>query len=112
MPKRNDRVAPPPGDGEWDVRFGTSDAAKGWESLCTQAAGNTLKAWRTLRSQPRAIPPSGRHHQLKGALATDAGLEQWQIEVTGGGRIHYVIDDDKHTVFIRAASTGHPKKTE
>jgi len=112
MPKRNDRVAPPPGDDEWDVRFGTSDAAKGWESLCNQARCNTHKAWQILRSTPRVIPPTARHHQLKGNLGIDGGLEQWQIEVTGGGRIHYVIDDDKRTVFIKAASTGHPKKTE
>jgi hypothetical protein len=27
-PKRLDRVAPPPTPAEWDVRFGTSEAAK------------------------------------------------------------------------------------
>lgn len=27
-PKRNDRVAPPPKSGEWDVRFGTNEAVK------------------------------------------------------------------------------------
>ncbi len=36
-PKRGDRVTVPPPDDEWDVRFGTSDAVKGWEELCRHA---------------------------------------------------------------------------
>ena len=43
-PKRLDRVAPPPVQGEWDVRFGTSEAAKGWDELCAHAAGSTRRA--------------------------------------------------------------------
>lgn len=33
MPKRGDRVAPPPGAGEWDLRYGDSRAVEGWEQL-------------------------------------------------------------------------------
>jgi hypothetical protein len=54
-PKRKDRVAPPAGPGEWEIRFYTSEAAKGWEVLCQQAAGNTAKAWHLIRADPR--PP-------------------------------------------------------
>jgi hypothetical protein len=39
-------------------------------------------------------------------------LPQWQIEVTGGGRIWYLIDEDNHTIWIQYASLQHPKKTE
>jgi hypothetical protein len=39
-PKRKDRVAPPPGPDEWEVRFGTTEAAKGWDELCRHAAHN------------------------------------------------------------------------
>jgi hypothetical protein len=40
------------------------------------------------------------------------GLEQWQYEVTGGGRIWYLIDPGKKTIWIRHAGTGHPKATD
>jgi hypothetical protein len=39
-------------------------------------------------------------------------LEQWQFEVTGGGRIWYSIDDAARTVWMTDASVGHPKATE
>lgn len=115
-PKRGDRAAPPPGPDEWDVRFGKNDAAKGWEQLAQQAPGNTLRAWQRLRTDPAPSPAEPRQHQLKGSLATapHAGdqMPQWQIEVTGAGRIWYLVDDDRKTVWIVEARTGHPKATE
>jgi hypothetical protein len=39
-------------------------------------------------------------------------LEQWQCEVTAGGRIWYCIDDKHKTVWMTRASPGHPKQTE
>jgi hypothetical protein len=54
--------------------------------------------------------------RLRGSLARrkfgGSELEQWQIEVTGGGRIWYLVDDDAHTVWLVHAGTGHPKATE
>lgn len=32
-----DRVAGPPPEGQWDVRFGTGDAAAGWDQLALSA---------------------------------------------------------------------------
>ncbi|TWD81588.1 hypothetical protein FB561_2704 [Kribbella amoyensis] len=111
--KRGDQVAPPAQPGHWELRFGSSDAAKGWDELCRQAAANTLRAWEALRADPRPFPQTDRHHRLKGkALSTVNGLEQWQYEVTGGGRVWYVVDEDRRTVWIRHAGTGHPKATD
>ena len=39
-------------------------------------------------------------------------LEQWQVEVTGGGRLWYCIDDARRRVILVLASTRHPKGTE
>ncbi|MGH3300350.1 MAG: hypothetical protein ACRDOK_01500 [Streptosporangiaceae bacterium] len=114
-PRRRERVAPPPGPREWDIRYGTSDAARGWEDLCRQAPGNTRDAWQVMRANPRP-PQDGRHQQLRYDLATrkfgDRELEQWQIEVTGSARIWYLVDDETRTVWIVHAGTGHPKATE
>jgi hypothetical protein len=114
-PKRNDRVAPPPRPGEWEIRYATSEAAKGWEDLCRQAPGNTRDAYDVMRTNPRP-PQDGRHHRLRHDLATrkfgGQELEQWQIEVTGGGRVWYLVDDEARTVWLVHAGTGHPKATE
>ena len=68
-----------------------------------------------MRSSP-GRPETPRHSQLRGKLATaeygGRTLEQWEIEVTGAGRIFYLLDKDKHTVRITKAQAGHPKATE
>lgn len=117
-PKRGDRVAPPVGPGEWDVRFGDNEAVRGWEALSQKEPGNTRKAWELMRRSPGPGPgrPNDRHHQLKFDLATGTRsgreLPQWQIEVTGAGRIWYLLDEDRRTVWVVYASTGRPKSTE
>ena len=114
-PKRKERIAPPPINDEWEVKCGETEAGKGWAELEKQAPGNTRKAWDDLRTNPRAATDS-RHHRLRANLASrlfeGRVLEQWQIEVTGAGRIWYLIDDVKHTVWVVRASCGHPKATE
>jgi hypothetical protein len=61
-------------------------------------------------------PPRSVITASKGSLGTATwkgeALEQWQFEVTGGGRIWYVIDDTKRTAWIIYAGTGHPKATD
>ena len=39
-------------------------------------------------------------------------LEQWQIKVSGSGRIWYLPDDQEHKVWVVYASMAHPKQTE
>lgn len=101
---------------EWHVRFSTNEAGKGWEELCQQAAANTRDAFYAMVKNPRPAPPTSRHHRLRGSLGTHTkggvAMEQWQIEVTSGGRIWYAIDDEKRTVWVVYASPRHPKETD
>jgi hypothetical protein len=85
-PRRGDRVTVPPPQEQWDVRFGTGDAADGWEELCRHALAT---------------------HRHNGR-----DLEQWEYEVTSGGRVRYVIDDGNRTVWLIYASPRHPKDTD
>jgi mRNA-degrading endonuclease RelE of RelBE toxin-antitoxin system len=114
-PKRLDRVAPPSVNDEWHVRFGTSEAAKGWDDLCTHARGKTREAFELIRANPRP-PQDDSHYRLRGSLASRSfnarELEQWQIKVSGSGRIWYLPDDENHTVWLVYASPAHPKETE
>jgi hypothetical protein len=77
------------------VRFATGEAAKGWEQLSTQAAANTRAAWHLMRTDPAPATRTERHHRLKGELAhgTHRGetMDRWQIEVTAGGRLWYLL---------------------
>jgi hypothetical protein len=73
-PKRGDRVTVPPPDNEWDVRFGTGDAVKGWEEPCRHALANTRRCLETLRADPRSRTDHERRHRLRGDLATHRQL--------------------------------------
>lgn len=117
MPRRKDRVAPPPTDRQWDIRYLTSEAVEGWEDLCRPAPGPTNACWEVLRSAPTRPRNPARQHQLKGAslgerVVEGRTVEQWQYEVTGAGRVWYCPDPEKRTVWISFASTSHPKITD
>ena len=109
-------MAPPPGPGDWDIRFRNNDAARGWEELCRQAPGNALAAWSAMRRSPTPPTDSKRQHRLHREMGTGVvkgrALDRWQIEVTGGGRVWYLVDADKATIWIDYAGPGHPKATE
>lgn len=114
MPKRRERVAPPPKPSGWDLRYATGEAVSGWEQVCAAAPGNARTAWERITDDPR--DRSDRQHPLKGILGTrlvnGKTLAQWQYEVTGGGRLWYCIDDQGRIVWLTAATVGHPKATE
>ncbi|MDQ2873567.1 MAG: hypothetical protein M3Y33_01545 [Actinomycetota bacterium] len=115
-PRRGDRVTVPPPQDQWDVRFATSDAVTGWEELCRHALANTRRCLEILRAGPRSGAGHDRQHRLRGDLAVHRhngrDLEQWEYEVTTGGRVRYAIDDDNRTVWLVYASPRHPKDTD
>ncbi|QUH00107.1 hypothetical protein HUO13_04120 [Saccharopolyspora erythraea] len=114
--KRKQRIAPPAAPGQWEVRCGINDAGKGWEDLCRQARGNTRWAWEQMSTDPMPNPETPRHHRLKGRLWNGSfegrELPMWQIEVTSGGRVWYLVDEECSTVWVVAAGTAHPKATD
>lgn len=114
-PKKNDPVAPPPINGEWHIRFGTTEAAKGWQELANRAANNLRRAWDLMRLDPCPARQTSRHEQLRAVCqpgAVEGGvMPRWQIEVTGGDRVWYLLDVENHTVWIDHAG-AHPKATE
>ncbi len=73
-----------------------------------------LLAWERLTVDPRSR--SERQHPLRGDLGTRVvngqTIEQWQYEVTAGGRLGIRTDDDRRVVWLMDAMVGHPKATE
>jgi hypothetical protein len=77
---------------------------------------NARRCFEALRADPRSRSDHDRQHRLRGDLAihrhNGADLEQWEYEVTSGGRVRYVVDDATRTVWLVYASPRHPKDTE
>jgi hypothetical protein len=115
MGRRGERVAPPPVPGGWDLRFGDSEAAAGWDDLCARAPGPARDAWEILTAEPRRRTHPHRQHRLAGNLGSRVvggeELEQWQYEITGAGRLWYCIDDVRQRVILVFARSGHPRQT-
>jgi hypothetical protein len=114
MPKRKERVAPPPPDNGWDLRYANNEAVKGWDPICAAAPSNARTAWEKITADPRER--NSRQHPLKGSLGqrivNGIEMEQWQYEVTSAGRLWYCIDDQALTVWLSDGHVGHPKATE
>lgn len=114
-PKKGDRVSVPPLNG-WNVVFGTTEAVTGWEELCRVALPSAHRCLDALRSDPLCRSNWSRQHQLRGRHATKAwkgsDLEQWEYEVTSGGRVRYLVSVETSTVILVYASPRHPKDTE
>jgi hypothetical protein len=68
-----------------------------------------------MRQDPRP-PHDQSHYQLKGGLSArefgGRSLEQWQIKISGSGRIWYLPDDEERTVWVVYASMAHPRQTD
>jgi hypothetical protein len=112
MPKRGDRVAPPARPGEWELRHqGTS--ADGWDKLCDNTPSAALACYEALAAKPTQL--SGRQKRLRGDLDTRTiggkPLEQWQYEVTAGGRVFYCPDPNRRIVWLTEVHLTSPKKT-
>jgi hypothetical protein len=116
MPKRGDRAAPPPRAEDWDVVLHTSEAVDGWEELCRAAPGPMWELWVILRERPTRATNPERQHRLRLAVKerkiNGKVLDQWQYEVTGGGRVWYCPDPEAKKVYITLAGTRHPKQTD
>ena len=116
MSGRGARVPAPATGQQWDLRFGNKKAASNWEKLCNVAAGNCATMHARLTADPRHAVNHNRHHRLGGELGTGkhAGqdLEQWQYEITGAGRVWFLIDDENKRVILSLVEQGHPSKTD
>ena len=111
MTRRGDEVPIPRPS---SVRAADRSVGDGWDKLTAQHPEAADRAWVAITSDPRHT--DGRQHRLKGQLGsvTVAGeeIEHWQFEVLSGGRLWYGIDDTNRTIWITAATIGHPGETD
>lgn len=69
-----------------------------------------------MREAPAPAVQSPRQHRMQYDLATGPvrgqSCDRWQIEVTGGGRIWYLVGPENQTVWIDYAGPAHPRATD
>ncbi len=111
MNSRGDSVVRP---NPWNFVFLNRKVAVGWRNIVTQAPAAADRAWVVITSHP--VRHDDRQHPLLGAKAQMlyAGrlLPQWQYEVTSGGRIWYLVDEERRTLVMTYAGLAHPKATD
>lgn len=97
---------------EYEIRFGSSAASKGWTDLKATQLNALTDAWEFLTKTP--LEHTSRNHPLKGSLqhVSRDGVqhERWQYELTGGARIWFYVEDG--IVWLERVATKHPNETK
>jgi hypothetical protein len=112
MTKKAATVSRPRKRAEYEIRYATRQAEKGWLDLLATTRNAVVDAWDFLTRTPDQ--ESVTNHRLKGELATmnRAGqvFDRWQHELPGGARIWFYIGDQ--VVYLTDVHAHHPNQTK
>lgn len=112
--KKGQLVPRPPKKAEYEIRFATAEAQKGWRDLVATIRNPMTEVWDVLTRSPLAKTPTC--YPLKGELGmiTRGGTtcQRWQYKPTtkGTARIWYFVEG--RTVFLEQVHTSHPNETK
>lgn len=112
--KKGKLVPRPPKKVEYEIRFATAEAQKGWRDLVATVRNPMADTWDFLTRAPLTTTPT--NYRLKGQLGhlSRGGTthERWQHKPTAKGtaRIWYFVVDK--TVFLEQVHTSHPNETK
>lgn len=112
--KRGELVPRPPKKIEYEIRYATTDAAKGWQDLAATIRNPLAEAWDFLTRSPLAKTPT--NYPLRGELGTISRkgktYERWQHKPTlkGTARVWFFVEG--HTVYLEQVHTSHPNETK
>lgn len=114
LAKRGELVPRPPKKTEYEIRFATNDARKGWRDLVATIRNPITETWDFLTRTPLTTTPT--NYRLKGDLATvqraGKSYDRWQHKPTakGSARIWFYVDG--YRVFLEQVHTSHPNETK
>lgn len=112
--KKGELVSRPPKKVEYEIRFATSDARKGWQDLVATIRNSMTDTWDFLTRTPLSTTPT--NYRLKGDLGIISRggktFERWQHKPTmkGTARVWYYVEG--RTVFLEQVHTSHPNETK
>lgn len=117
-------IVRPARPGNWQVTARSKKVAEAWRELANQFAGECQRVYDQLQSDP-TFDDGDRQHPLEGEAGRGSfdgrAMRRWQIDVTSGARIWYLVDATESgsgqkrrsgTVIIDQVHPGHPKGTE
>ena len=111
---RNDKVERPTKKSEYEIKFASRQAEKGWMDLKATMRNSLVDSWDFLTRTPLSQSPS--NYPLKGELETlvygDREHKRWQHKPTiqGDARIWFFVIDQ--IVYLEAVHTQHPNQTK
>lgn len=114
MAKRDDLVSRPQKKSEYEIRFATAQAQKGWRDLAGSIRNALADSWDFLTRTPLSKTPT--NYPLRGDLGavTRNGQthERWQHKPTlnGDARIWFFVEE--YTVYLEQVHTHHPNETK
>ena len=112
--KRGDLVPRPAKKIEYEIRFATADAARGWRDLTSTVRNAMAETWDFLTRTPLVTTPT--NYRLRGELGSieRSGItyDRWQHKPTAHetARIWYFVDGQ--TVYLEQVHTNHPNETK
>lgn len=112
--KRGDLVASPPKRTEYEIRFATTDARKGWQDLVATIRNPMAETWDFLTRTPLSTTPT--NYRLRGELGTiqrnGTVHERWQHKPTAKGTARIWFYAHERTIHLEQVHTSHPNETK
>lgn len=108
------KVLRPTKKSEYELRFASREAQKGWRDLSATIRGPLADAWDFLTRSPLTETPT--NYPLKGKLSVatrgGASYQRWQHKPTrkGDARIWFYVD--RNVVYLERVHTSHPNETK
>lgn len=112
--KKQELVPRPTKKAEYEIRFATTNARKGWQDLVATFRNPMADTWDFLTRTPLTTTPT--NYRLKGALGIiqrhGVNHERWQHKPTAKGTARIWFFVVQRTVFLEQVHTNHPNETK
>jgi hypothetical protein len=111
---KESKVERPTKKSEYDIRFASVQARKGWTDLAATIRNPLADAWDFLTRTPELVTPT--NYRMKGdlALVTRNGSthDRWQHKPTlkGDARLWFYVEGQ--VVYLEQVHTSHPNETK
>lgn len=111
---KDSKVERPTKKSEYEIRFASVQARKGWTDLVATTKNPLVDAWDFLTRTPELETPT--NSRLKGELAqvtrNGSKHDRWQHKPTlkGGARLWFYVEGQ--VVYLEQVHTSHPNETK
>lgn len=108
------KVERPTKNSEYELRFASVNAQKGWRDLAATLRGPLADTWDFLTRTPLDVTPT--NYPLKDALGivcrAGANHQRWQHKPTAKGTARIWFYVEGHVVYLEQVHTSHPNQTK